>query len=126
MNYSRIYLLDIQSRPDLFSAAHIGPHDAASYLVKAWHNESRAWNRSYTIFSNSLAEVFKLANTTQVHWRNLSVGDVIEISQHCYLVAPTGFIEIGRPKDACPHAATLKPSACEFCAYGDDLEDLPF
>jgi hypothetical protein len=115
MNYSRIYLLDIQRRPDLFAAAHIGPHDAASVLVQACHTNPRDWNRSFTVLSDSLAQTFERCNTTDVHWRNLSVGDVIEISKHCYLVAPTGFIDIGRPQDACPHAATLKPRECEFC-----------
>ena len=137
MNLYRVYSLCVEHYPGLFMLANFGKTVA---LAGQWHANPRPWNRSATLEADSLEHAFVKGNDPD-RWsdvRSVSVGDVIEdhATKACFLVTPSGFLNIGRPKDACPHAATITPEQCEFCAderdyelsvaNGDELYDLPF
>jgi len=112
----RVYSLDIERYAGLFLQAHTDP----VALAGTWHASPRAWNRSAAIEADDINDVFAKGNNPD-RWsdvRSVSVGDVIEnhTTKVCWLVMPSGFLKVARPPGACPHAATLKPSECEFCA----------
>jgi len=112
----RVYSLDIEHYPAIFVLANLGHRD----VFAQWLANPKPWNRSAPIDAQDLDDVFTKGNSPDVYQsvRSVSVGDVIEEhdTRECFMVTPVGFWRVGRPSGACPHAATLKPSQCEFCA----------